>query len=172
MQILIVKGDITTIPVDAMVNAASPKMRGGGGVDGAIHRAGGPAVLADCIRRFPAGLAAGEVGWTTAGRLPAQWVIHAVGPNLMAGQTDRQLLESCYRRCLQVADRLGAPLVSFPLISAGTYGWPLADAAETAVTTVINTPCQVQQVIFVAYSDEARDALNAVASRLSGGAPA
>ncbi|GAA4153991.1 hypothetical protein GCM10022286_01020 [Gryllotalpicola daejeonensis] len=92
-----VLGDITEQRVDAIVNAANNRMRGGGGVDGAIHRAGGPAVLADCIARFPGGLATGDAGWTTAGELSARWVIHTVGPNWAAGQRDRALLESCYR---------------------------------------------------------------------------
>lgn len=114
-----VQGDITRQNVDAIVNAANSAMRGGGGVDGAIHRAGGPEVLQDCIRRFPDGLATGDAGWTTAGNLPARWVIHTVGPNYTAGQRDRAVLESCYRRSLQVADELGAAAIAFPLISAG-----------------------------------------------------
>ncbi|WOF23226.1 macro domain-containing protein [Microbacterium betulae] len=95
-----VLGDITLQRADAIVNAANNAMRGGGGVDGAIHRAGGPAVLDDCIERFPHGLATGDAGWTTAGALSATRVIHTVGPNHRAGQTDRALLESCYRRSL------------------------------------------------------------------------
>src|SRR5688500_1672130 len=98
MEITLVRGDITEQEVDAVVNAANTAMRGGGGVDGAIHRAGGPAVLEDCVRRFPDGLKTGDAGWTTAGDLPARWVIHVVGPNHRAGQTDRNLLTSCYRR--------------------------------------------------------------------------
>src|SRR6478752_5616928 len=128
-----VHGDITTQQVDAIVNAANRRMRGGGGVDGAIHRAGGPTILADCIARFPSGLATGDAGWTTAGDLPATWVIHTVGPNYAAGERDRELLESCYRRALEVADEIGARSVSFPLISAGVYGWPHADAVSAAV---------------------------------------
>ncbi|MBE7160124.1 MAG: macro domain-containing protein, partial [Williamsia herbipolensis] len=118
----VVTGDITTLEVDAVVNAANTRMRGGGGVDGAIHRAGGPAVLQDCIARFPNGLATGDAGWTTAGNMPARWVIHTVGPNHAAGQTDRSLLTSCYRRSLEVADELGVGTIAFPLISAGVYG--------------------------------------------------
>ncbi len=108
MRITAVEGDITRQDVDAIVNAANNAMRGGGGVDGAIHRAGGRAVLEDCIARFPDGLATGDAGWTTAGELPARWVIHVVGPNRHAGQTDRSLLTSCYVRALEVADELGA----------------------------------------------------------------
>src|ERR671917_1842157 len=102
MEITVVQGDITEQEVDAVVNAANRAMRGGGGVDGAIHRAGGPEVLADCVRRFPDGLETGDAGWTTAGAMPARWVIHVVGPNHSIGQTDRSLLTSCYARALEV----------------------------------------------------------------------
>ncbi len=128
-----VQGDVTAQVVDAVVNAANRAMRGGGGVDGAIHRAGGPEVLADCVRRFPDGLATGDAGWTTAGLMPARWVVHVVGPNHRAGQTDRGLLLSCYRRAVEVADALGARTMAFPLVSAGVYGWPREDAAAAAV---------------------------------------
>lgn len=146
-----VLGDITTQSVDGIVNAANNAMRGGGGVDGAIHRAGGPAILQDCIARFPHGLATGEAGWTTAGDLPARWVIHTVGPNHTAGQRDRSLLESCYRRCLEVADDLGATSVAFPLISAGIYGWPLHDAIAAAIETIRATDTAVAEVRLVAF---------------------
>lgn len=156
-RITAVLGDITQQDVDAIVNAANNAMRGGGGVDGAIHRAGGPAVLQDCIERFPHGLATGDAGWTTAGSLPARWVIHTVGPNYRAGQRDPELLRSCYRRSLQVADELGAQSVDFPLISAGIYGWPLDDAIAIAVDTVAASPAQVADVRFVAFSDDIHD---------------
>src|SRR5947208_16592875 len=107
MELTVVRGDITEQDVDAVVNAASRAMRGGGGVDGAIHRAGGPAVLEDCVRRFPHGLATGDAGWTTAGDLPARWVIHVVGPDRRAGQTDRGLLLSCDSRPPAGADEPG-----------------------------------------------------------------
>ena len=152
-RITAVLGDITQQNVDAIVNAANNAMRGGGGVDGAIHRAGGPAVLQDCIERFPHGLGTGDAGWTTAGNLPARWVIHTVGPNYRAGQRDPELLRSCYRRSLEVADELGARSVAFPLISAGIYGWPLDDAIATAVDTVAASPAQVADVRFVAFDD-------------------
>lgn len=145
-----VLGDITAQEVDAVVNAANRRMRGGGGVDGAIHRVGGPEVLADCIRRFPDGLATGDAGWTTAGDLPARWVIHTVGPNHAAGERDRSLLESCYRRSLQVADELGARSIAFPLISAGIYAWPLDDAIATAVRTILAADTDVAEVRLVA----------------------
>ena len=152
-DVVAVRGDITTQQVDAVVNAANRRMRGGGGVDGAIHRAGGPEVLADCVRRFPHGLATGDAGWTTAGRMPARWVIHTVGPNHGRGETDRDLLTSCYRRCLEVADELGAETVAFPLISAGVYAWPLEDAIDAAVTTLQRTPTEVRELRIVTFSD-------------------
>jgi O-acetyl-ADP-ribose deacetylase (regulator of RNase III) len=159
MEITVVQGDITRQRVDAIVNAANSRMRGGGGVDGAIHRAGGPAVLADCVRRFPDGLATGDAGWTVAGDLPARWVIHVVGPNHAAGQTDRGLLTSCYARALEVADELGASTVAFPLVSAGIYGWPLDDAVAAAVETLRASPTQVEEARMVAFSASVHDAI-------------
>ena len=146
-----VLGDITAQRVDAIVNAANTAMRGGGGVDGAIHRAGGPEVLADCIRRFPDGLATGDAGWTTAGALPATWIIHTVGPNHNAGERDRGLLVSCYRRALSVADELGAASIAFPLISAGVYGWPKDDAVDAAVATILGAETAVDEVRIVSF---------------------
>ncbi|MFS0853926.1 O-acetyl-ADP-ribose deacetylase [Microbacterium sp. 179-I 3D4 NHS] len=165
VEVTAVLGDITQQHVDAIVNAASPQMRGGGGVDGAIHRAGGPRILADCIARFPHGLRTGDAGWTTAGDLPATWVIHTVGPNRTAGQTDRSLLESCYRRSLAVADELGATTVAFPLVSAGIYGWPLDDAIDAAVTTIQETPTRVESVRLVALSDDVHRRIEAAVLR-------
>lgn len=159
MQLTLVRGDLTEQDVDAVVNAANRRMRGGGGVDGAIHRRGGPAVLADCVRRFPHGLATGQAGWTTGGDLPARWVIHVVGPNYRAGETDRSLLTACYAGALRVADELGARTVAFPLVSAGIYGWPLADAADAAVTTLRGTPTQVREARLVAFDETAYAAL-------------
>jgi len=149
-----VHGDITQQRVDAIVNAANRAMRGGGGVDGAIHRAGGPAILEDCVARFPHGLATGDAGWTTAGDLFAHWVIHTVGPNHAAGERDRGLLVSCYRRSLEVADELGARSVAFPLISAGIYAWPLDDAIQTAVETIAAADTRVEDVRLVAFSED------------------
>jgi O-acetyl-ADP-ribose deacetylase len=157
-----VQGDITTQDVDAVVNAASTAMRGGGGVDGAIHLAGGAAVLEDCIARFPHGLATGDAGWTTAGTLPARWVIHTVGPNYAAGQRDRSLLVSCYRRCLEVADELGARTIAFPLISAGIYGWPREDAIAVAVDTIRATASSVTEARLVAFGATAYEEIRAV----------
>jgi O-acetyl-ADP-ribose deacetylase (regulator of RNase III) len=153
-RITAVLGDITKQDVDAIVNAANNAMRGGGGVDGAIHRAGGPAVLQDCVERFPHGLATGDAGWTTAGNLPARWVIHTVGPNYRAGQRNPELLRSCYRRSLDVADELGARSVAFPLISAGIYGWPLHDAIAIAAETISSASAEVDDVRLVAIDKE------------------
>lgn len=157
-QVTAVLGDITAQSVDAVVNAANNRMRGGGGVDGAIHRAGGRAVLADCKARFPDGLATGDAGWTTAGAMPARWVIHTVGPRYPG---DRALLVSCYQRCLEVADSLGATTVAFPLISAGVYGWPREDAVLAAVTTLRTTPSSVKEARIVAFSPAALDVVEA-----------
>ena len=162
-----VQGDITASRVDVVVNAANNRMRGGGGVDGAIHRAGGPEILEDCIRRFPDGLATGDAGWTTAGRMPAKWVVHTVGPNYAAGERDRGLLESCYRRSLEVADELGARSVAFPLISAGVYAWPKDDAIRAAIETIRSTGTSVEEVSIVAFDEATHAQIDAV---LAGGA--
>jgi O-acetyl-ADP-ribose deacetylase (regulator of RNase III) len=159
MRLTVVKGDITTQEVDAVVNAANRRMRGGGGVDGAIHRAGGPAVLEDCRRRYPDGLATGQAGWTTAGEMTARWVIHVVGPNYNAGEQDRSLLTSCYSGALAVADELGARTVAFPLISAGIFGWPMRDAVDAAVQTLTTTPTRVEESRMVAFGGPAYELL-------------
>ncbi|MDQ1287499.1 MAG: O-acetyl-ADP-ribose deacetylase [Actinomycetota bacterium] len=144
-----VLGDLTAQAVDVVVNAANHRLRGGGGVDGAIHAAGGPAILRDCIARFPKGLPTGEAGWTTAGDLPARWVVHTVGPNYNASERDRSLLESCYRRSLEIAEELGARSIAFPLISAGIYGWPLRDAIAAAVEAVTTSGAAIDDVRLV-----------------------
>ena len=148
-----VLGDISMQDADAVVNAANNAMRGGGGVDGAIHRRGGPEILRDCVARFPSGLATGDAGWTTAGDLAARWVIHTVGPNYAERQRDRTLLESCYRRALAVADELGARTVAFPLISTGIYGWPRGDAIEVAIETIATAGTRVDEVRLVAHDE-------------------
>jgi O-acetyl-ADP-ribose deacetylase (regulator of RNase III) len=165
MRITVAHGDITRQEVDAVVNAANRGMRGGGGVDGAIHAAGGPAVLADCVARFPHGLATGDAGWTTAGDLPARWVIHVVGPNYRAGQTDRGLLTSCYARALEVADELGAGSVAFPLVSAGIYGWPKQDAVAAALETLSAVETAVAEARMVAFD---RTTFELISANLSG----
>ena len=154
VMVTAVHGDITEQRVDAIVNAANSRMRGGGGVDGAIHRAGGAAILEDCIARFPHGLRAGDAGWTTAGDLPADWVIHTVGPNYGAGEREREVLESCYSRSLAVADELGARSVAFPLISAGIYAWPLNDAIDAAVSTIRRAATRVEDVRVVSFTED------------------
>jgi O-acetyl-ADP-ribose deacetylase (regulator of RNase III) len=161
MRLTVVRGDITQQQVDAVVNAANRAMRGGGGVDGAIHRAGGPAILEDCVRRFPHGLATGEAGWTTAGDLAATWVIHVVGPNHTAGERDRSLLVSCYANALRVADELGARTVAFPLVSAGIYGWPKDDAIAAAVETLSSTETAVEESRLVAFDDATYEQIEA-----------
>lgn len=155
MDVAVVRGDITRQEVDAIVNAADRRMRGGGGVDGAIHRAGGPAVLADCVRRFPHGLATGDAGWTTAGELPARWVIHVVGP--VHGRGTREQLTSCYRRALEVADELGARSVAFPLVSAGAFGWPKDDAVDAALEVLLSARTSVTQARVVAFDETTYD---------------
>jgi O-acetyl-ADP-ribose deacetylase len=162
MRLTVVQGDITTQEVDAVVNAANRRMRGGGGVDGAIHAAGGPEVLEDCVRRFPDGLPTGAAGWTTGGRLPARWVIHVVGPNYNAGERDRGLLTSCYSGALGVADELGARSVAFPLVSAGIYGWPREDAIRAAVDTLRGTPTEVEEARLVAFGRAAYEEITAL----------
>ena len=152
MELSVVQGDITEQRTDAIVNAANQRMRGGGGVDGAIHRAAGPELLAECIERFPHGLATGSAGWTHGHDLSARWVIHVVGPNHTRGERDRGLLVSCYADALRVADELGAASVAFPLVSAGVYGWPLDDAIAAAVDTLRGTPTSVEEAVVVAYS--------------------
>jgi O-acetyl-ADP-ribose deacetylase (regulator of RNase III) len=165
MKLNVVQGDLTEQRVDALVNAANRAMRGGGGVDGAIHRAGGPAVLEDCRRRFPRGLGTGQAGWTTAGDLAARWVIHVVGPNYHRGETDRSLLTSCYARALAVADELEARTVAFPLVSAGAYGWPREVAIAAAVETLRETATRVEEARIVAFD---RATYDAVAAHLPG----
>jgi O-acetyl-ADP-ribose deacetylase (regulator of RNase III) len=169
MELTVVRGDITEQEVDAVVNAANRAMRGGGGVDGAIHRAGGPEVLEDCRRRFPHGLPTGDAGWTTAGSMSARWVIHVVGPNFRAGETDRSLLTSCYSRALAVADELGARNVAFPLVSAGVYGWPKDDAIAAAVDTLRVAPTSVEEARMVAFDAATYDALVAAVDEAVGG---
>ena len=148
MEIVLSTADITTVAVDAVVNAAHHALRGGGGVDGAIHRAGGPEILAELIERYPRGAPPGEAAWTTAGVLPASYVIHVVGPNYTAGQRDPALLESCYRNALRIADELGVKTLALPAVSAGIYGWPARSAADIAVQTLRRTATDVETATF------------------------
>ncbi|MEV5705473.1 O-acetyl-ADP-ribose deacetylase [Actinoallomurus sp. NPDC052274] len=161
-SIRLVQGDITEQEVDAVVNAANSSLLGGGGVDGAIHRRGGPAILAACrdlrASRYGGGLPTGQAVATTAGRLPARWVIHTVGPVYSRSEDRSALLASCYRESLRVADELGAVTVAFPAVSAGVYGWPLDDAARIAVGTVRATPSRVDEARFVLFTADVHDA--------------
>lgn len=161
-----VRGDITTQRVDAIVNAANSSLLGGGGVDGAIHRAGGPEILEACrmlrASTLTGGLPTGSAVATTAGRLPARHVIHAVGPVWSASEDRSALLASAYRQSLRVAQEVGARSVAFPAISAGVYGWPMADAARIAVSTVREYVSaetdSLDLVRFVLFSDTALSA--------------
>ena len=168
--ITLVHGDITEQNVDAVVNAANSSLLGGGGVDGAIHRRGGPAILAQCrelrASRYPDGLPTGQAVATTAGKLPARWVIHTVGPVYTESEDRSELLASCYRESLRVADELGAQIVAFPAVSAGVYGWPLADAARIALTTVLKSPTRVREVRFVLFGAAALNAFRAFPTEL------
>jgi O-acetyl-ADP-ribose deacetylase len=153
------QGDITEVRADAIVNAANSSLLGGGGVDGAIHRRGGPEILAACkelrATTLPDGLPAGQAVATTAGRLPARWVIHTVGPVYSKREDRSETLASCYRESLRVAEALGAHTVAFPAISTGVYGWPKEDAARIALTTVTSTPVQrVREALFVLFTEE------------------
>lgn len=155
-ELRVVEGDITTLAVDAVVNAANSGLLGGGGVDGAIHRAGGPEILAACRQlrasTLPDGLPAGQAVATTAGRLPARWVIHTVGPVYSRSADRSAVLRSAYTASLAVADELGATSVAFPLISAGAYGWPLDDAVAQAVSAIRSARTAVGEVQLVAFS--------------------
>lgn len=158
MAIQILSGDITKQHVDAIVNAANSSLLGGGGVDGAIHRSGGPAILEECreLRRghYGKGLATGQAVATTAGRLDARWVIHTVGPVYSKSEDRSALLASCYRESLRVADELGAASIAFPAVSAGIYGWPAASAADIAVGTVRETETNVEDIRFVLFNED------------------
>lgn len=160
--ITLAQGDITQESADAIVNAANSSLLGGGGVDGAIHRRGGPAILEECRRlrasHYGKGLPTGKAVATTAGELDARWVIHTVGPVFAATEDRSELLVSCYRESLKLADDLGARSVAFPAISTGVYRWPMEDAARIALETVRNTPTSVEEVRFVLFDDRAYEA--------------
>lgn len=155
MRIGLVLGDITQQAVDAIVNAANSSLMGGGGVDGAIHRQGGPDILAACreVRRaqFPDGLPTGRAVATTGGNLRARWVIHTVGPVYLAERDPAGLLASCHRESLRVADELGARSVAFPAISTGVYGYPVEEAAPVAIAAIGRADTRVEDVRFVLF---------------------
>lgn len=165
-----VRGDITRFPVDAVVNAANSGLLGGGGVDGAIHRVGGPEILAEC-RRLRAtvlrdGLPTGDAVATTAGRLPARWVIHTVGPRYRGDPRDAELLASAHRRSIEVARELGARSVAFPAISTGVYGCPVALAAPIAVAAVAPAADELD-ITFVLFGDDTLQAYAAAIRALA-----
>ena len=160
MKIELLEGDITRVAVDAMVNAANSALAGGGGVDGAIHRAGGPEIMRelDEIRRREGGCPTGSAVATSAGKLPAKYVFHAVGPVYRDGtRGEAELLASCYRKCLALAKERGVKSISFPAISTGVYGYPMEEAAEVAIREVKAHAerAGVETVIFVVFGNAA-----------------
>jgi O-acetyl-ADP-ribose deacetylase len=165
-RIVLVQGDITKQEVDAIVNAANSSLLGGGGVDGAIHRAGGPAILEECRRL--AGCESGDAKATTAGDMPARYVIHTVGPVWRGGDRgEDDLLASCHRRALEVAAELGCRTVAFPAISTGAFGFPIDRAAAVALTTTrdeLDRHTAIERVTFVLFSE---DDLSVYRSKLS-----
>jgi O-acetyl-ADP-ribose deacetylase (regulator of RNase III) len=171
VRLELVQGDITTIAADAIVNAANTGLRGGGGVDGAIHRAGGPAIMEECRRL--GGCPTGDARATGAGNLPARHVIHAVGPVWHGGGAgEGQLLASAHRRAVDVASQLGCESVAFPAISTGVYGYPVDLAAAVAVPAALaaaQASAHVRRLVFVLHSESDLAAFRAVAeARLSG----
>ena len=164
--ITLVRGDITEQHADAIVNAANSSLLGGGGVDGAIHRKGGPEILEACRRlragHYGRGLPTGKAVATPAGRLPARWVIHTVGPVYSTTEDRSALLAACHINALKVADELDVRTVAFPAISTGIFGWPLDDAARIAIAAVRSATTGVAEVRFVLFGDEAYGAFESV----------
>jgi O-acetyl-ADP-ribose deacetylase (regulator of RNase III) len=156
-QIEFVKGDITRFAADALVNAANSRLAGGGGVDGAIHRAGGPSILEEC--RKIGGCPAGSAVPTGAGALPAKFVFHAVGPVYHGKEKDVEQLASCHLACLDLAVQKGCRTIGFPAISTGAYGYPLREASVIAVGAVhgwlLRNPDKLEKISFVLFDDEA-----------------
>lgn len=167
MRISVIQGDITTVEADAIVNAANGSLVLGAGVAGAIRRAGGPNIQADCDRvrreRFPDGVPVGGAVATTAGELPARWVIHAVGPVYSQHADPASLLADCYRNSLSVADELDVRTIAFPAISTGVFGYPLEEAAPIAVEAVRSADTKVADVIFVLFDEAALTAFRRAA---------
>jgi O-acetyl-ADP-ribose deacetylase (regulator of RNase III) len=163
-RLVILQGDLTEQEADAIVNAANSSLLGGGGVDGAIHRRGGPEILAECKElrrtRYPDGLPTGQAVATTAGALPCGWVIHTVGPVFSRGEDRSALLASCHVESLRVADELGAQTVAFPAISTGVYGYPLELAAPVAIGAVFEAETRIEEVRFVLFGRESYEAFH------------
>ncbi|MCU1234779.1 MAG: Appr-p processing domain protein [Candidatus Solibacter sp.] len=174
-KIVLMQGDITKIPVDAMANAANSALAGGGGVDGAIHRAGGPAIMRelDAIRAKSGGCPTGSAVATGAGNLPARYVFHAVGPVWHGGKRgEPELLAACYRKCLELAREHGVRTISFPAISTGVYGYPQKEAAEIAIREAkkhLDDPSTpVEQVVFVLFDRAADEIYRSLLQSTSG----
>jgi O-acetyl-ADP-ribose deacetylase (regulator of RNase III) len=163
-RIVLLEGDITAQEVDAIVNAANSSLLGGGGVDGAIHRRGGRAIVEECrwlrATDWPDGLPTGEAAATTAGDLPARWVIHTVGPVYDEVDDAAGLLARCHTASLRVADEIGATTVAFPAISTGVYGYPLNEAAPVALRAATEADTDVAEVRFVLFGTDAFDAFD------------
>ncbi|APC37728.1 O-acetyl-ADP-ribose deacetylase [Nocardiopsis dassonvillei] len=161
-RIHVLRGDITEQSVDAVVNAANSSLLGGGGVDGAIHRKGGRSTLEECRQlragHYGGGLPVGDAVATTAGRLPARWVIHTVGPVYSPTEDRSALLASCYGESLRVAHELGAESIAFPAISTGTYRWPVEDAARIAAWALHSAHLRVPEIRLVLFDDVAHQA--------------
>ncbi|MEF3404263.1 O-acetyl-ADP-ribose deacetylase [Agromyces sp. CCNWLW203] len=172
-RIELVTGDLTVQRVDAIVNAANSTLLGGGGVDGAIHAAGGPEILAECRRlratSLPGGLPTGEAVATTAGRLPARWVVHTLGPVWPGAGSEadsrRLLLAAAYRNSIGLAASLGATSVALPAVSAGVYGWPAADVARVALSTAADAPAP-ELIRFVLFTPTMREVFAEAAASL------
>ncbi len=170
MRIELIEGDVTAQAVDAIVNAANSSLLGGGGVDGAIHRKGGPAILEECralrASSYPDGLPPGEAVATTGGDLPARWVIHTVGPVYASGPDLSGTLRSCYTASLRVADELGARTLAFPLISSGAFGWPLDDAVGQALAALRSAETAVEEARLVLFGEATLEAAKRVADQV------
>ena len=159
VTLALMQGNIVTVEVDAIVNAANSALAGGGGVDGAIHRAGGPAIMEEC--RKIGGCPTGSAVATTAGNLKAQHVFHAVGPVYHGRGDEERLLTGAYRKCLELAEQYHHSSIAFPSISTGIYGYPLHEAASIALRTVIEhiqQPTSLKQVVFVLFDKRTYDA--------------
>jgi len=174
-RIRLVEGDITVQEVDVIVNAANRTLLGGGGVDGAIHRRGGPQILEECrairAERFPDGLPTGQAVATGGGELPATHVVHVVGPVFAREANPAALLAACHTEALRLADELGARSIAFPAISTGAYGYPIDEAAGVAIRAVLGAVTQVEEVLFVLFGVQAFGAFRRVLERARPGGP-